>query len=270
MRHIDLSPLLTQIFADADGPKTKKCLERAHKKVAKKRTPRTRKKYIDDNGSKKWKPIKDRLTLQLGKKCWYTEVELIGAPLAIDHFRPVCHYWWLAFDPENYRVACPWANSPEHNAKHGRAGGKGDNFPLLPTAAPRATRKNLLANEQPVILDPCSANDCALLAFQPDGRPILNPDFAADAIAKHRVDESKLLLNLDHPDFNTKREQLCNDIKNDVQNHEDLPATSPQRATIRTNLVARLAASAPFSTAARFYLQLHRHLDWVEDILNEP
>jgi len=270
MRHIDLTVLLPQIFADADGQKAKKSLERAHKKVAKKRTRRTRKKYVDDNGSGKWKPIKDRLTEQLGRKCWYTEVELIGAPLAIDHYRPVRHYWWLAFDPENYRVACPWANSPEHNAQHGYAGGKGDNFPLLPAAAPRATRKNQLPTEGPVILDPCNAADCGLMAFQADGRPILNPAYTGDAIARQRVDESKILLNLDHSDFNTKREQLCNAIREDVRTHEALPANSPERADIRTRLAAKLAPAAAFSTAARFYLQLHRHLDWVEVILNQP
>jgi hypothetical protein len=112
-------------------------------------------------------------------------------------------------------------------------------------------------------------SDCELLAFQADGRPILNPLFAADAVAKQRVDESKLLLNLDHSAFNTKREQLCNDIKNDVQNHEELPEASPQRAVIRASLASRLAITAPFSTAARYYLQLHRHLEWVEEILNQ-
>jgi hypothetical protein len=270
MRHIELGTLLTQIFADADGQKAKRRLERAHQTASKRVNAALRKKYIDANGSGKWKPIKDRLTAQLGRKCWYTEVELIGAPLAIDHYRPVCHYWWLAFDPENYRVACPWANSPEHNTQHGCAGGKGDNFPLVLPATPRATRKDQLTTERPVILDPCNAADCDLLVFQVDGRPILNPDFAEDLIARRRVDESKILLNLDHADFNSKREQLCNSVRDDVRTHEALPVNSPERATIRARLAARLAINAPFSTAARFYLKLHRNLDWVEEILNQP
>ena len=85
----------------------------------------------------------------------------------------------------------------------------------------------------------------------------------------HRVNESKLLLNLDHADFNSKREQLCHEIADDVRTHEDLPVNSAERATIRNRLAARLSAKAPFSTAARFYLKLHRHLDWVENILNQ-
>ena len=267
MRYIDQTALLTQVFSEDAGKRVKATLERAKKKVAKKRSYSTRKEYIDANGGSKWKPLKDRLIAILGNKCWYTEHELVGAPLVMDHFRPVCDYWWLAFEPENYRVSCPWANSPEPNATHGCAGGKGDNFPLFPPAV-RATASHLLATELPVLLDPCVAADCELLAFETDGRPILNPAFKGDAAAVRRVEESKILLNLDLPAFNSKREQLCNAIKNDVQRHEDLIPTSTQRAIIRAELAARIAPNAPFSIAARFYLRLHRHLDWVETILN--
>ncbi len=265
MRHIQLKPLLAQVFTDNDGKNSRKRLHRAHKKLAG-MPPADRKAHTERNGPNKWKPIKDRLTNILGNKCWYTEVELIGAPLAMDHYRPVCDYWWLAFDADNYRVSCPWANSPEHNAEHGCAGGKGDNFPLLPPGL-RATGRNRLRIEKPVILDPCELKDCELLAFQADGRPILNPDFAANAVAEQRVEQSKIILNLDHPEFNSKREQLCIVIADDVRAHEALPADSAERITIRTRLESRLAPNAPFSTAARFYLKLHRHLDWVETLL---
>jgi hypothetical protein len=265
VRHVPLDTLLAQVFADEEGKRVRKRLRRAHKKLVG-MPPAKRKAHTDRNGPNKWKPIKDRLTRLLGKKCWYTEVELIGAPLAIDHYRPICNYWWLSFDAENYRVACPWANSPEHNAEHGCAGGKGDNFPLLPPGLP-ARGKCRLRIERPAILDPCKSSDCDLLAFQADGRPIVSPNFAADAFARQRVEQSTILLNLDHPEFNSKREQLCGDIGTDIRAHEALPANSAERAAIRTRLQGRLAANAPFSTAARFYLKLHRHLDWVEDIL---
>ncbi len=265
MHHIQLDNLLAQIFADAEGAKASARLSRAYKKLAT-MLPADRSAHTRRNGANKWKPVKDRLTDQLGRICWYTEVKLIGAALVIDHYRPVCNYWWLSYDAENYRIACPWANSPEHNALHGSAGGKGDNFPLLPPSQ-RATQSDELPNEIPVILDPCNGADCNLLAFQADGRPILNPSFAGDSVAKYRVEQSVILLNLDHPDFNTKREQLCNAIREDVQTHEDLPVDSPNRALIRDRLQGRLAATSEFSTAARFYLQLHRYLDWVEDIL---
>ncbi|MDD2943184.1 MAG: hypothetical protein PHC51_09500 [bacterium] len=265
MRHIPLKKLIKQIFADVDVVNHKKRLFKAHMKLPPK-TSADRQIYIRDNGTDKWSPIKDRLTAILGNKCWYTEVELVGAPLTIDHYRPSIKYWWLAFDAENYRVSCPYANSPKHNAEHGCAGGKGDNFPLLAPGM-RATGKNRIKVERPVILDPCSQEDCNLIAFQVDGRPILNPAYAADLITTRRVDESMILLNLDHPDFNSKREQLYHKIAEDVTIYEDSAGGSTTRTTIRTRMEHRLSIKAEFSSAARFYLNLHRHLDWVEDLL---
>jgi hypothetical protein len=238
------------------------------RRAPKERPPNERQGYIKRNGGTKWSPIKDLLTVELGNKCWYTEAELVGADLTIDHYRPKCDYWWLAFDASNFRVACPYANSPKHNEMHGSAGGKGEEFPLFPPGV-RGTDEDSIKLERPIILDPCEKADCELLAFQADGRPILNPAHAADPIAKRRVEESKVLLNLDHPDFNSKREQLCNDISEDVSAYEAVPEHSPVRTALRVRMEKRLSASAPFSTAVRYYLQFHRHLSWVEDLLNE-
>lgn len=266
MRYIPLAELVSQAFSDAEGRKSKRRLFTSHLQLVKKSPGKERQAYIRDNGPKKWSPIKSWLTKKLGKKCWYTEVELVGAPLGIDHFRPVSHYWWLAFEAENFRVSCAFANSPEHNSIYGCAGGKGNDFPLL-GPWPRATGKNKQRFEKPMILDPCDKQDCDLVAFQADGRPVLNPIFAADPVARRRVDESKILLNLDHPDFNSKREQLCNEIADEVRQYEDLPSTSTSRETIAARLRKRLEAKSPFSSAARYYLRLHRHLDWVDVLL---
>jgi hypothetical protein len=267
MRYIPLNDLLKEIFADAEGVKAQQRLFRAHKKAAR-MDPAMRHGHCKRNGTGKWSPVKDRLTAKLGNKCWYTEAELVGAHLTIDHYRPVCHYWWLAYDPENYRVACSFANSPEDKRENG-SGGKGDKFPLLGLAQ-RARGRNKLRIEKPVILDPSKHEDCELLAFQPDGQPILNPKHAADPIAARRVDESKILLNLNHPDFNSKREQLYHDIADDVKEYEELPPSVESKAKVRERISRRLAADAPFSTAARFYLKLYRNLDWVEALLNAP
>lgn len=266
MRHIDHLTLLKQIFSDDAGKKVKARLWKAHKKSSG-MAAEDRKAHCDRNGPNKWKPVKDMATRRLGQKCWYTEVELVGASLVVDHYRPVRHYWWLAYDADNYRIACPWANSFQHNTVHGRTGGKGDKFPLLAPGL-RATEKNQLCIEKPVILDPCNASDCTLLAFGVDGRPILNPAFAGDVDAVRRVEESKILLNLDHPDFNSKREQLCISTEKDVRLYQALPDSSPERTNVRNAISGRIAPRAPFSTAARFYLSLHRHLDWVQEILD--
>ena len=91
MRHIDLNILLTS----DDGKEVNKRLREAHKKSAK-IEPETRKAHIKRNGSRNWRGFKDLAVSIVGRKCWYTEVELFGAPLAVDHYRPVCDYWWLA------------------------------------------------------------------------------------------------------------------------------------------------------------------------------
>lgn len=265
MRYVPQPDLIAEMFAGDSGKRIKARLFRSHMKLAK-LTPGDRQAHVRRTGPRKWSPIKRWLTSRLGRKCWYTEVELTGAPLVIDHFRPVCSYWWLAFEPENYRVACAFANSPEHNQLHGCAGGKGDSFPLL-NPGQRATGKTKLKAERPVILDPCCRRDCELVAFQADGRPVLNPAYVADPIALKRVEESKILLNLDHPDFNSKREQLCNEIADEVRTYEELPAAAAARPLIHARLEARLAAHAPFSSAARYYMRLHRHLAWVEALL---
>lgn len=265
MRYIPLTDLYMLLISEPEGARSRAQLFRSHLKLTV-MPPADRQGYIRRNGPRKWSPIKNWMTNRFGKKCWYTEAELVGAPLAIDHFRPVCDYWWLAFDASNYRVACAYANSPEHNPLHGCAGGKGDAFPLLGNGL-RAKGRNKLGLEKPVILDPCDKADCDLVAYQADGRPVLNPAHAADHIALRRVEESKILLNLDHPAFNSKREQLCNDIADDVHAYEQLPEGAAARATIEARLKGRLAASAPFSSAARYYLRLHRHHGWVEAIL---
>lgn len=265
MRHVPIQNLLEKIFANSEGKTDKRRLERAHVTVAQ-RPADDRKTYIDNNGPAKWSPLKNRFTAELGNKCWYTEAELVGASLAIDHYRPKCDYWFLAFNPYNYRVACPYANSPKYNEEHGCAGGKGDNFPLLDETK-KARRPRTAKYEKPIILDPCNEDDCKLIAFQSDGRPVLNPAYVDDPVAKKRVEKSKLLLNLDHPHFNTKREQLYNEIKLDINTYENLPEGSDLRGPIRDRILSRISKTAPFSTAARHYVSTHRELDWVESIL---
>jgi hypothetical protein len=268
MRYVPIANLIARFYQTEAGKKAKDRLAAAHKQ-AKSRVGAKRQKYIRNNGGDKWSPIKVEFTKQLGKKCWYTEVETTGAHLDIDHFRPVCDYWWLAFNPKNYRVACSFSNSPEHNTEHGCAGGKGDQFPLLQPIQ-RATKNSNLHLERPVILDPCVQADCDLLAFQADGRPVLNPNFATDQIALKRVNESKLILNLDHPDFNAKREQLYHDIMDDVETYEEPNATEREKSKVLNRMRNKLSQKAPFSTAARCYLRYYQYLDWVQELLDLP
>jgi hypothetical protein len=268
VRHIPLNILLKQVFAGEAGRKEKALIFKTQARYAAK-SPAARQRYARQYGTRVWSGLKNLMIGELGNKCWYTEVEIVGADLTVDHYRPIRDYWFLAFDPENYRVACPYSNSLHHNPLYGRAGGKRDMFPLVGLGI-RASGRNKIRRETPVILDPCNRKDCDLVAFQVDGRPILNPRYVNDPIAVMRVDQSNILLNLDHPDFNSKREQLYRDIVNDVNIYEELPAGAAGRTIILNRMNTRLGPKAEFSTAARYYLQLNRHLVWVDDLLNAP
>src|SRR4030081_2142396 len=115
MRHIALEDLCELVFGDDEGKQCKQRLAAAQETV-KQKSANNRQGYINRNGSAKWSPVKNLMTVRLGNKCWYTEAELVGADLTIDHYRPKRDYWWLAFEVSNYRIACPFANSPKHNA----------------------------------------------------------------------------------------------------------------------------------------------------------
>lgn len=265
MRFVDINSLCQTVESDIEGAKECAVLFRAHKSAAVKYA-HDRQGYINRNGTAKWSPLKVRFTGLVGKKCWYTEAESTGGDLVIDHYRPKTAYWFLAFDKDNYRVACSYANSPHHNEEHGCAGGKGETFPLLDPRN-KAEGRNSIKRERPLILDPCNEDDCKLIAFQADGRPVLSPSYKEDSIARQRIEKSKILLNLDHPDFNSKREQLHDDIKLDVETYEALPSNSHLRSPICDRLSQRISGKAPFSTAARHYLSAYKYLDWVAALL---
>lgn len=267
MRHVPLHALLKDIFATTEGKKIQRALFRAQSKVDGKDEEEGL-TYIQRNGSEKWSPLKQAFIDRLGKKCWYTEVVPPGSDLEIDHYRPKRHYRWLAFDPENFRVSCAYANSPHFNEEHQCNGGKGEEFPL-DCAQVRATSKAEFDKENPILLDPCEPEDCALVAFQSDGRPVIHPDFAKDPNACHRMDLSKILLNLDHPEFNKLREKLYHTIDKAVRRHDEFSPDSPSREEIEQELEMMLAPEAEFSTAARAFLRGHRDKAWVERVLEK-
>ncbi len=266
MRFIPIDNLLREIARTEGGVETIRRVHRAHRRLVGK-SAADRKDYLRDNGADKWSPMKDAFTALIGNKCWYTEVELMGAPLTVDHYRPQKHYWFLALEPSNYRVACSFSNSPYHNPLYGCAGGKGDEFPLLSRFG-RARGKSMLRRERPVLLDPCNEDDCKLIVFQETGRPIVNPRFNSDPVAVQRVQQSLILFNIDHPDFNSKREQLYYDIRDDVKMYDELPPEADSRLLIHQRMQRRIDSKAPFSIAAKQYLQRYRNLDWVQTILS--
>lgn len=229
------------------------------------------------NGNIHWRQVKPHLEAASNRKCWYTESKNPGCLNDVEHFRPKARvapeggteywYWFLAFKPINYRLSSQFSNRLNHNSILEATGGKGNKFPLMPGSL-RATGMTGLIDELPVILDPCVEADTELLEFQPDGRPVLSMQHEADADAKYRVEQSKLLLNLDLPTFNEGRESLYNKIRSLVD-RGDRYITDEVDALedVKNDLRTLMREDAEYSKAAECYIRCFRDKPWVEALI---
>ncbi len=131
-----------------------------------------------------------------------------------------------------------------------------------------ATTKAGIANENPVLLDPCNSDDCDLLEFLPDGRPVIASGYRTDLKAVHRVEQSKILLNLDYPTFNEDRESLYNKIKKKVNEGDDYSVNYPPGLeNVKRDLLALMSEDSQYSKAAECYIRCFRDREWVEELL---
>lgn len=269
MRFINIQNVIHSLPAGATAALTKK-----HQGVTNSNDA-TKIKTID-SGNSTWGRTKATLERASKRKCWYTESKNAGCVNDVDHFRPKGRietpagtvdywYWFLAFDPENYRLSCQLANRPNENSLLGATGGKHHFFPLLNNQA-HATNKAGIANENPILLDPCNQADCDLLQFQPDGRPVVAQAFRSNGTACLRVDKSKLLLNLDYPTFNEDREQIYNRIRTLVD-RGDSYGPGQARSDIQDDLRKLIHEDSAYSKAAECYVRCFRDRQWVEAIL---
>ena len=235
------------------------------------------KQTIMRDGNITWGKVKTFLEAASSRKCWYTESRNPGCPNDVDHFRPKAQklydsgdieywYWFLAFDPENYRLSCQFANRRNRNPQTGQTGGKGDLFPLLDGQA-HATTKDGIAGENPVLLDPCNSDDCDLLEFMPDGRPAIARGHSSDPKACYRVEQSKLLLNLDFPTLNEDRELLYNRIKNLVDRGDSYGTDNTALGDVKRDLRELMEEGSPYSKAAECYARCFRDREWLEQLL---
>lgn len=271
MRYIDLDDVLASIPDTVLAP-----LQAADESMASKTD--AEKIAFAANGNSKWSPTKASLAAAGHNKCWYTESKNPGSHNDVEHFRPkgkvtdkdsdnIVHwYWFLAFNPINYRFSCEFSNRKTKDPDTGVTGGKGDDFPLL-NNTPHATCFTEIDNEDPVLLDPCNEADVALLAFQPDGQPVVADDFKGDPIACYRVDKSNLLLNLDHPTFKEEREALYNRIKELIERGNSYEEKSGARNHVIQDLRTLISAESSYSKAAESYIRCFRNEQWIEELL---
>jgi 5-methylcytosine-specific restriction endonuclease McrA len=219
------------------------------------------------------------------KKCWYCEGHDIRSDGVVDHFRPKgrvwrvpAHpgYWWLAFDPENFRYCCTLCNSRRLDAAKGTSGGKQDRFPLFdenkrayPEERPRKEK------DEVVLLDPTLAPDTLLFYFADDGNVRARfPKSASRHLSRVRV--SIDIYHLDHTDLIEARLDLLNRIKLAIDLgkayylawHNGDPAAKAGFDASVESLKGLVKDTAEFSSAAKDMIKGLRHEmhPWIDSI----
>jgi uncharacterized protein (TIGR02646 family) len=240
-----------------------------------------------------WSVLKEDYKKLSYNKCWYCEVDTDGMHGDMDHHRPKGKvtenpehpgYWWLAFNWHNFRFSCERCNSLDTDPITKVVGGKQNYFPLVNDDESCRIQNECdygeLFSEYPLLLDPTEPDDPQLLTFQPDGRPgPTNND--EKSIAYQRVQGSIKIYNLHHSVSNRSRRKIYNRVRDLVACHQryilmletdysDLAARAGMKQVL-TELRSIVTSSAPYSSAARAYLDMHKQngpaWSWINGLL---
>lgn len=227
----------------------------------------------DLNGfSAVWRALKDSLADLSFDKCWYCEMPQIRSDQAVDHFRPKSLYRWLAFTPSNLRYSCTFCNSRRTDVQTGAVGGKGDQFPLA-AGSVRATRAGEERGEQPLLLNPCAADDPMLLDFNDDGRPVAR--YTNHAVRSLRATTSIRLYHLDHSDLVEQRRILAIELNEKIDaanllydrvDDGDIGIKNSYSSHIH-DLKNAMAERSQLSVFARKIISGRRDIPWIEALL---
>lgn len=171
----------------------------------------------------------------IGNKCWYSEVHLDHNDPNVDHFRPKgsirevdpatrehcgrCEgYWWLAFEPRNYRLAAVHAN--QRRVFETTQGGKWDYFPVLGARTKSGTAWNRIIEEY-LPLDPCRKSDVRLLWFDADGVAGVAKEKNHSNKERLRVEVSIWLYHLDEEHTQKRRGEVIRGVLADLDDAND-------------------------------------------------
>lgn len=230
--------------------------------------PPNEKSKVLDRYSPVWRDrdLKRALAELSYHKCWYCEGHDLRSDGVVDHFRPKARvagipvhpgYWWLAFDPLNFRYCCTYCNSRRVDAATGKGGGKQDQFPLFDEQT-RAYPERSGDDEKVVLLDPVVPADTLLLYFGDDGEVHARfPNAALERVK--RVEVSIDTYHLNHTDLIEERLELLNRIRTAVElgkayfsvwQHGDDSAKAAFDAAVDA-LTHLVIDRAEFATAAR-------------------
>lgn len=232
----------------------------------------------------------------IGNKCWYSEVHLDHTDPNVDHFRPKgsireidpasrgycgrCDgYWWLAFEPRNYRLAAVHSN--QRRVFENTEGGKWDYFPVFgERAAPKIAWKKI--KEDYIPLDPCRKSDVLLLWFDADGVAGVAKEKKLSEKEKSRVDISIWLYHLDEENIQKRRGEVIRgvlavlDDANEDYNDWDRNGVPNEEARWRFDdkiacLEKALKPTSLFAGAVgRVVRTRSAHYPWILDFLTLP
>jgi hypothetical protein len=209
--------------------------------------------------------IRNALIALSSSKCWYCETLIDGNNPDVDHWRPKASvrgipahpgYWWLAYEPSNFRISCKFCNS---NSQRGQDGAprptKMDHFPLLDEAARVFDSESSCQGEQPLLLDPTQVADCSLLGFTANGlvaRHPYAPIVPADSCRPTRTID---ILDLNRTGLRERRSQTIGKVARLVEllGSEAVPSFGVELIS------EMIAQSAAHSQAALAALRAHQH-----------
>jgi 5-methylcytosine-specific restriction endonuclease McrA len=182
--------------------------------------PKDRPTLISEH-SRLWGELKEALAQLSHQKCWYCETQRVRDDCAVDHFRPKSArctddhhgYWWLAFEPSNFRFSCRHCNERRRDQETNAVGGKGSAFPLLPGGRRACAPGACLDDERCALLDPVRAGDAELIGFTDDGEAVAeaDPDLEPEEVV--RAATSIELYHLNHSLLRLARAQTALRLK---------------------------------------------------------
>lgn len=221
MRYININNLTIK-----NNKKWRKKAAKALITARTKTTKEERSEYINSQSSI-WSDLKPNLEKLSNRKCWYCESYEKRSDRAVDHHRPKNNvrdsdpphdgYWWLAFDPENYRLSCTYCNSRRSDRESGEVGGKGDYFPVYDEAKRVKPEGRNFKREDPLLLDPCNPSDVLLLWFKDDGRAVPALGEKDKPWAFERAAKSIEFYNLNEQEIKEARQGIYSKIKKLVE-----------------------------------------------------
>ena len=283
MRRINYDPL--KIAYPADWAQRAKDLLKQLSEAA---DGATRKEILNAPKNRIWSELKGELRKLSHGKCWYTEAPQAGTDVDVDHYRPKgrvaeliaenpAHpgYWWLSYEPGNYRYSCIVANRRRLDVDAGRTGGKADHFPIQHEIDRAYYSTADYGTEKPLLMDPCKPHDPELITFKDDGEAM--PRFPDSQVYKNsKAVRSIDLYGINHSEFVAARLDLrdrINELKQDAKRYyAKLETGDADHENGYARAISELAklrsASAPFSAFCAAMIEPSSHEDYLFGLRN--